>query len=109
MCQGRTRPFSESLRLSHVLQIYDFNILAVRYNGSADARITRFSVEGITESGIIEIKQGMKSWTGENLDNYVAAFHDVIPSADGKVILSVEGLDTGAAADGNINAVVISR
>lgn len=90
-------------------QIYDFNILAVRYNGSADARITRFSVEGITGSGIIEIKQGMKSWTGENLDNYVAAFHDVIPSADGKVILSVEGLDTGAAADGNINAVVISR
>ena len=87
---------------------YDFNILAVRYNGSADARITRFSVEGITESGIIEIKQGMKSWTGENLDNYLAAFHDVIPSADGKVILSVEGLDTGAAADGNINAVVIS-
>ena len=55
----------------------------------------------------MEIKPGMKSWTGENLENYQAEFKDVVPASDGTVTVSVTGVDTGAAADGNLNALAI--
>ena len=86
---------------------YDFRILSVRFNGSADARISRFTVSGAEESVPVEIKPGMKSWTGENLENYQAEFKDVVPASDGTVTVSVTGVDTGAAADGNLNALAI--
>lgn len=106
--QGDTDPASITLSGLDPGTAYDFSILAVRYNGSADARITRFTVSGASVSEPVEIKPGMKSWTGTDLDKHVAVFNDVMPSSDGTVTISVTGIDTGSAADGNINAMRIS-
>ena len=106
--QGDTDPASITLSGLDPGTAYDFSILAVRYNGSADARITRFTVSGASVSEPVEIKPGMKSWTGTDLDKHVAVFNDVMPASDGTVTISVTGIDTGSAADGNINAMRIS-
>lgn len=87
---------------------YDFTVLSVRFNGSADARKSLFSIKGAETSGPLEIFPGMKTWTGEDLENYRAVFSDVVPASDGTVILSVTGVDTGKAADGNLNALSIT-
>lgn len=87
---------------------YDFSILSVRYNGSDGARNTVFTITGASESEPVTLDQGMTKWTGTGLDRYRAVFEDVVPAADGTVVLSVVGVDTGRAAEGNLNAMTIS-
>lgn len=87
---------------------YDFSILSVRYNGSEGARYSEFTLKGASESETVKIDPGMKKWTGENLEKHLAVFKDVVPASDGTVVLSVTGIDTENAADGNLNAMTIS-
>ncbi len=96
---------------------YNFTILAVRFNGSRDARITSYVLKGATESDVKQIKTGLKIGSGSGtfpnfasvpFDEYTATFTGVKPSSSGTVTIEVTGIDTGVAADGHINALVIA-
>lgn len=89
---------------------YTFSIVSVRYNGSADARQTEFVITGIS-TDTKTINQGlpqMGSVSEENQMSHFAEFTGVSPDASGCVYISVKGIDTGKAAEGHINALVIS-
>lgn len=90
---------------------YNFTILAIRFNGSKDARISSYRLIGKTESETKEVKTGIKdaaAFTAANFEEYISKFENVEPDSDGKVIVEVKGLDTGSAAEGHINALCIS-
>lgn len=88
---------------------YDVTLLAVRYNGSADARITEYSIEGSEVSETVSVNTGLKTYDSvESFDSYQVKFVGIAPSAEGQFIISVSGKDTGKAADGHLNAMVIA-
>ena len=89
---------------------YTFSIVAVRYNGSVSARQTEFTVTGVS-TDTKTINQGlpqMGSVSEENQMSHFAEFTGVAPDVSGCVYISVKGIDTGSAAEGHINALVIS-
>ncbi len=90
---------------------YSVRILAVRFNGSADARISEYTLGGAHQYGPKTVQTGMKTYPGEDADFscYVADFSSVQPDSDGKITVSVVGKDTGKAAEGHISAIVISK
>ena len=89
---------------------YDLTLLAVRYNGSADARITEYAVEGAQKSEPVQIFTGLKTFTSvESYEGYRVVYSDVAPSAHGTITIFVTGKDTLKAVDGHLNAVVISK
>ncbi|MGM9757348.1 MAG: DUF4886 domain-containing protein [Candidatus Cryptobacteroides sp.] len=89
---------------------YDVCVLAVRFNGSADARQTQFVLSGASESDAQSVKQGLKTFDAvTSYDSYQATFKGVKPSSDGKMTLKVTGIDTGKAAEGHVSAIVISK
>lgn len=89
---------------------YDFDIVAVRYNGSREARVTAYRLKGKTESEEKQIKPGMKSadYSAGKFENYYVTFAGVQPASDGTVTIEVTGVDTGSAAEGHLNALIIS-
>ena len=89
---------------------YDFNILAVRYNGSATARLCEYTLAGAARSNTQSIYPGLKTYTGEeDVSGYYVTFTEVQPAADGTVTVEIIGKDTGAAADALISALRISK
>ena len=59
---------------------YDIILLAVRYNGSADARISEYALEGSSMSETYQIYTGLKTFTSvENYDSYSISFSDNSP------------------------------
>lgn len=89
---------------------YDIILLAVRYNGSADARISEYALEGSSMSETYQIYTGLKTFTSvESYDSYSISFNGVSPSSDGTFTIFVTGKDTLKAADGHLNALVISK
>ena len=88
---------------------YVVKVLAVRFNGSADARISEYSLDGAEDYGSKTIYTGMKTYDeSADFGKYMVTFDSVKPDADGKIVISIVGKDTGKAADGHINAVVIT-
>ena len=95
---------------------YDFHVFSLRFNGSAGARISRFTVrisrftvKGAESYGPIDIDAGMKTFDASAAANHEAVFNGVRPASDGTVVLSGLGVDTKEAADLNINATVIIK
>lgn len=97
---------------------YDITLLAVRFNGSRDARITSYKVIGNTTSAEKQIKPGLKiassgsgvysSFDKVPFEEYVVAYQDITPASNGSIIVEVTGMDTGLACEGHLNALVIS-
>ena len=109
--QGDVGPGRIEISQLDVARKYNFTILAIRFNGSKDARISSYKLVGKTESAVKEVKTGIKdaaSFAAANLEEYIAKFENVEPDSEGKVIVEVKGLDTGSAAEGHINALCIS-
>ena len=89
---------------------YDFDLLAVRFNGSADARECEYTLTGASRSETKNIFPGLKTYTGEEeVSGYLVSFEAVAPSADGTVTVEILGKDTKKAADALINALVIKK
>lgn len=97
---------------------YDLTLLAVRYNGSRDARISAYKVIGRAESEVKQIKPGLKiassgsgvypSFDRVPFEEYAVTYSSVEPDADGTITVEVTGIDTGIAAEGHLNALVIA-
>lgn len=97
---------------------YDITLMAVRYNGSRDARITSYKVIGNTASDEKRIKPGLKiasSGTGVYpsfdkvpFEEYAATYREVTPASDGTITIEVIGIDTGLACEGHLNALIIA-
>ena len=89
---------------------YDVTLLAVRYNGSADARISEYALEGSSMSETYQIYTGLKTFDSvESYESYSVSFNSVTPSSEGTFTIFVTGKDTTKAADGHLNALVISK
>lgn len=89
---------------------YDIILLAVRYNGSADARISEYALEGSSMSETYQIYTGLKTFDSvESYESYSVGFSSVTPSSEGTFTIFVTGKDTSKAADGHLNALVISK
>lgn len=97
---------------------YDITLLAVRYNGSRDARITSYKVIGNATSDEKQIKPGLKiasSGTGVYtsfdkvpFEEYAVTYQAVTPASDGTITVEVTGIDTGIACEGHLNALIIA-
>lgn len=97
---------------------YDITLLAVRYNGSRDARISSYTVTGNTILDPKQIKPGLKIASSGNgvfasfdkvpFEEYAVTYSSVTPASDGTITIEVTGIDTGTAAEGHLNALVIS-
>ncbi|MGM9735725.1 MAG: DUF4886 domain-containing protein [Candidatus Cryptobacteroides sp.] len=89
---------------------YDVRVLAVRFNGSADARQTRYVLSGASDSEVQSVNPGLKTFDSvTDFGSYQASFKGVKPTSDGKMTLKVTGIDTGKAAEGHVSAIVISK
>ena len=108
---GDTPAASITLSGFNAAESYTVKILAVRFNGSADARISEYTIGGAQQYGPKTVQTGMKTYPGEDADfsGYLAEFSSIQPDADGKITVSVAGKDTGKAAEGHISALVISK
>lgn len=97
---------------------YDITLLAVRFNGSRDARVTSYRLIGKTQSEEKQIKPGLKiassgsgvypSFDKVPFEEYAVTYQAVEPAADGTITIEVTGIDTGTAAEGHLNALVIA-
>lgn len=97
---------------------YNLTILAARFNGSHDARISAYKVIGSTTSDEKQIKPGLKiasSGTGVYpsfdqipMEEYAVTYKTVSPASDGTITIEVTGIDTGVAAEGHLNALIIA-
>lgn len=97
---------------------YDITLLAVRFNGSRDARVTSYRMTGSTTYDEKQIKPGLKiagsgngvfpSFDQVPFEEYAVTYNDVEPAADGTITIEVTGIDTGTAAEGHLNALVIA-
>ena len=66
-------------------------------------------LDGAEDYGSKTIYTGMKTYDeSADFGKYMVTFDSVKPDADGKIVISIVGKDTGKAADGHINAVVIT-
>ena len=108
--QGDVGPAKVTISGFDPSSTYDFVILAVRYNGSADARASEYTVTGATVSETKTIWTGLKTFDGvENFDGYSVSYTAVKPDSSGNIVVSIVGKDTGKAADGHISALTISK
>lgn len=90
---------------------YDLTIAAVRWNGSSDARLCEYKIIGKAESESKSIYPGLKTIDATNGDfsGFSVSFTGVAPASDGTIKVSIIGKDTTKAADGLINALIISK
>lgn len=90
--------------------IYNIVLLAVRFNGSADARISEYVLEGSVKSETYQIYTGLKTFTSvESYESYSVSFNGATSSPEGTFTIFVSGKDTAKAADGHLNALVVSK
>lgn len=97
---------------------YDITLLAVRFNGSRDARITSYKLIGKNQSEEKQIKPGLKiassgsgvypSFDKVPFEDYAVTYRAVEPATDGTITIEVTGIDTGTAAEGLLSALVIA-
>ncbi len=115
---GNTAPARLAVTSLSASGKYDITLLAVRFNGSRDARITSYKVIGNTAHAEKQIKPGLKiasSGTGVYpsfdkvpFEEYAVTYPGVTPASDGTITIEVTGIDTGAACEGHLNALIIA-
>ncbi len=94
---------------------YDFRIVATRFNASAAARKTRFTLVGATTSDPHDVYQGWKPASIAAMDTYnlmsihKTDFDGISPDVEGKVIIKVQGIDTGTRADAHFSGLRIAK
>ena len=93
---------------------YDVSVLAKRWNGSRSARESQYVVRGRTVSAVGSIRPGIKTseypkFEEVPFEDFVVNFPSVEPAEDGTLRVEVRGIDTGAAAEGHINALVLTQ
>ena len=90
---------------------YDLTVVAVRWNGSSDARLCEYKVIGNAESETRSIYPGLKTIdaTGGDFSGFSVSFAGVAPASDGTIKISILAKDTTKAVDGLINALTISK
>lgn len=94
---------------------YKFSLLGMRYNGSRAARKVSYKLVGASAGTAKEVFTGLKigsggfsSFDAVPFEEFVAVFENVQPASDGTVTIEVTGIDTGSAAEGHLNALVIA-
>jgi hypothetical protein len=92
-------------------QTYDLSIVSVRWNGSAAARISEYTVIGKETSEPQSINTGLKNLEAapDGFDGFGVQFYGVTPASDGTIKVSIIGKDTTLAADGHLNALTICK
>ena len=90
---------------------YDLAVVAVRWNGSADARLCEYKIIGKDESEVKSIYPGLKNIdaTGGDFSGFSVSFAGVAPASDGTIKVAITGKDTTKAVDGLINALTICK
>lgn len=113
--EGDTAPAHIEIGGLDAARTYHVTLLGVRFNGSRDARISAYRVKGSVESEVKQVKTGLKIGSGAfadfskvPFDEFTAVFSSQSPAADGTLTIEVTGIDTGAAAEGHINAIVLA-
>lgn len=89
--------------------VYRFTIASYRWNGTPEARITRFELSGLEDFGSIDINQGTKDTKLSDVSNHFAVFEDVKPDEKGCVTLTVTPVQTDKACDAHLSAIKIER
>lgn len=92
---------------------YNVTVLSARWNGSREARKTRFELVSNNGKESVDINQGIGrndfNWTTFNFDDLSHTFKNVAPNVDGSLQLKVNGLEVGSTVvEGNISALCIS-
>lgn len=114
---GDSAPVTVTISGLTATQPLDVTVLATRYNGTRTARTTDFTLTGAAQAGG-RIQQGIRlgsgagqypAWDDVPFEEYTLTFSGVSPSADGKLQLSVKGVDVGSTVvQGNISAMCIA-
>lgn len=89
--------------------VYRFTIASYRWNGTPEARITRFELSGHENFGSIDINQGTKDTKLSDIANHFAVFENVKPDEKGCVTLTVTPIQTDKACDAHLSAIKIER
>lgn len=89
--------------------VYRFTIASYRWNGTPEARITRFELSGLENFGSIDINQGTKDTKLSDIANHFAVFENVKPDEKGCVTLTVTPIQTDKACDAHLSAIKIER
>lgn len=71
------------------------------------ANISLQQASGNSDSDVKEVKTGLKKGY-ETFDDFTASFSSIRPASDGTITIEVTGIDTGVAAEGHINALVLA-
>ena len=91
---------------------YDVIVLSARWNGSRNARQTKFELVSNGKTETAQIYQGIGrtdfNWDTFNFDDISHTFASVVPTADGKIELKVSGLEVGSTVvEGNISGLCV--
>ena len=89
--------------------VYRFTIASYRWNGTPEARITRFELSGLENLGSIDVNQGTKDTKLSDIANHFAVFENVKPDEKGCVTLTVTPIQTDRACDAHLSAIKIER
>lgn len=92
---------------------YNITVLSARWNGSREARETKFEIVAGNGNESAQIYQGIGrndfNWSTFNFDELTYTFENVVPNADGSLQLKVIGLEVGSTVvEGNISALCIT-
>ncbi len=88
---------------------YKFTLFGYRWNGTHNVRKTQFYMIGDKQTATLAILQGEKGNEIFEYSEHFAIFESVKPDSDGKITLYATAIDTGAANEAHLNAMVIQR
>lgn len=94
---------------------YDFRLVSARFNASAAARQTRFTLVGAATSEPKTVNQGWKPAnvaamsTYEFMSVHKVDFDGIAPDSAGTVTIKMQGVDTGTRADAHFNGLRIAK
>lgn len=86
---------------------YKFTIMAFRWNGTPTARATNYWLVGASTTDTKKVYQGVKDKMPTNITNHFAVFENVVPDADGKVVLNITADLIGTVQQAHVSAIVI--
>lgn len=94
---------------------YDFRLVSARFNASAAARQTRFTLVGAATSESKTVNQGWKPANVAAMSSYdfmsvhKVDFDGIVPDSAGTVTIKMQGVDTATRADAHFNGLRIAK